>query len=859
MLISRGLISRGVTGREASFGKLPGIELSWSRRVNVTGTDGETYTWHVLDNQAEASAGTLLCVHGNPTWSYLWRRFLATAPPGWRVLAVDQLGMGFSDRPAAPRRLAERIADLNALSMTLGVTGPVVTLAHDWGGPISLGWALEHATQMAGIVLTNTAVTQPPGTEPSVLIRLARSTPLRELLCVRTPSFVRAASALSRPALPADIRRALAEPYRAADQRGAIADFVADIPLQPAHPSHRVLAGIADRLGELAAVPTMIVWGARDPVFSEVYLRDLLQRLPHADVHRHSRASHLVTEDVPETAEQAWRWIADRWTAKPRRIEGDIRPPWTALTDRAHDTGPAVVEVRGGERRAVSFAELEARVQRLAAGLYAGGVRPGQRVALLVPPGIGLTAALYACWWVGAVIVVADAGLGVRALGDALRSASPDHVIGVGQALLAARVLRVPGQRILVGPVSPPIRSVLGAHRTLEELVELGRHHAAVQPESDDAEAAVLFTSGATGAPKGVVYRLAALRAQIDLLAAACGITGQDRMVAAFAPFALYGPALGVTSAVPDVDVTKPGTLTAAALADAAEAIDATVVFASPAALRNVVTTESDLSPAQRDALAHVRLVLSAGAPVLVPLLRKVQQVLPAAELHTPYGMTEVLPVCDISLPELEAAGPGNGVCVGHPLPGVQIRVSPLDACGHAEGELTAEPEVTGEICIAAAHVKDRYDRLWATERLSSRTRGWHRSGDVGHLDAQGRLWVEGRLVHVIGTAYGPVTPVGREQRIEEFPGVRSAAIVGVGPSGTAQVVAVLELDDSADGVLAPPGMSAAVRSAIDVPVAAVLITDALPVDIRHASKIDRAKVARWAERVLAGGRAGRL
>jgi olefin beta-lactone synthetase len=839
--------------------ELPGIEVSWSRWVDVAGADDVTHTWHVLDNGVESSVGTLLCLHGNPTWSYLWRRFLATAPPGWRVLAVDQLGMGFSDRSAAPRRLAERIADLGALTQTLGVTGPVVTLAHDWGGPISVGWALEHRAQMAGIVLTNTGLAQPPGTVPSALIRLARSAPLRELVCARTPIFVRAASALSWPPLPASIRSALALPYRGSGRRRAVAEFVSDIPLQHDHPSYSVLADIAARLGELAAVPTFLVWGARDPVFSERYLHDLLQRLPYADVQRHRRASHLVTEDVPETAEQVWHWIGGRPTAKPRPTDGDVLKPWAALTDRANDARPAVVELRGGQFRAVSFAELEARVQRLAAGLSAVGVRPGHRVALLVPPGIELTAALYACWRVGAIIVVADAGLGVRSLGDALRSASPDHVIGIGRALLAARALHVPGRRILVGPELPLLRGALNGHSTLEELHELGKGSPVPEIGSADTEAAVLFTSGATGPPKGVVYRLAQLRAQIDLLAKAYQISDQDRMVAAFAPFALYGPALGIGSAVPDGDVTKPGTLTAAALAEAVDAIDATVVFASPAALRNVVATQSDLSSGQRTALARVRLVLSAGAPVPVRLLRRVQRVLPGAELHTPYGMTEVLPVCDISLPELEAAGPGNGVCVGHPVPHVRVRVSPLDANGHAEGALTDEAGVTGEICIAAAHVKDRYDRLWATDRLSSRTPGWHRSGDVGHFDDRGRLWVEGRLVNVIITAHGPVTPVGREQRIEGIAGVRSAAVVGVGPPGTAQVVAVLELDGQAhSGVLAPPDLSAVVRSAVEVPVAAVLVTDELPVDIRHASKIDRARVGRWAERVLAGGRVGR-
>jgi len=171
----------------------------------------------------------------------------------------------------------------------------------------------------------------------------------------------------------------------------------------------------------------------------------------------------------------------------------------------------------------------------------------------------------------------------------------------------------------------------------------------------------------------------------------------------------------------------------------------------------------------------------------------------------------------------------------------------------------------TGEVCVRAAHVKDRYDRLWATERDSSRNPGWHRTGDVGHLDGAGRLWVEGRLVHVVTTADGPVTPVGLEQRVQGLAGVWAAAVVGVGPAGTQQVVVVVVPSEAARrlpfvrrDVLAPPALSKAVRSVADVRVAAVLTTAGLPVDIRHASKVDRARVARWAGRVLAGGRVSR-
>ena len=183
---------------------------------------------------------------------------------------------------------------------------------------------------------------------------------------------------------------------------------------------------------------------------------------------------------------------------------------------------------------------------------------------------------------------------------------------------------------------------------------------------------------------------------------------------------------------------------------------------------------------------------MSAGAPVPAALLHALRGVLPNAAAHTPYGMTEVLPVTDVALAGIDAAGPGDGVCVGHALPGVDVAVVRLSPLGVPHGESTREPGITGEISVAGPHVKDRYDQLWAVQRRSAREPRRHRTGDVGHLDAEGRLWVEGRLVHVITTADGPVTPVGVEQRVEAVDGVASAAVVGVGPAGTQQVVVVV-------------------------------------------------------------------
>ena len=367
----------------------------------------------------------------------------------------------------------------------------------------------------------------------------------------------------------------------------------------------------------------------------------------------------------------------------------------------------------------------------------------------------------------------------------------------------------------------------------------------------------MVFTSGATGPAKGVVYRHRQVAAQLDLLRSTYAIGPRDCLVAAFAPFALLGPGLGVATVVPHIDVTAPDTLTAPLLAEAVSAASGTVVFAAPAALRRVTSTSSRLSCGQRDSLGSVRLLVSAGAPVPADLLRRRLTVLPNAAAHTPYGMTEALPVSDISLAEIEQAGPGNGVCVGLPVAGVELAVSPLSGEGRADGALTTAAWTMGEICVQAPHVKDRYDALWATERDTGRDAGWHRTGDVGHLDDGGRLWVEGRLVHVVTTADGPVTPVGVEQRIESLDAVASAAVVGLGPRGTQVVVVVLvpAVRTRATRRLAALALTDQVREVAGVDVAAVLCRSRLPVDIRHASKIDRLAVARWTGRVLAGSR----
>ncbi|MFD5213599.1 alpha/beta fold hydrolase [Microbacterium sp. NPDC058345] len=877
---------------------LPGLDRRFSRIASVPGRgaeEGLRREWHYLDSGDELTrldapiAGTILAVHGNPTWSYLWRDLLTqsvraaeSGSPAWRVIAVDQLDMGYSERTGVRRPLAQRIADLAAFTEMITPTGPVVTLGHDWGGVVSLGWAIDHRADLAGVMLLNTAVHHPEGVPIPAPLRVAGARGMLAASTVGTTAFLDATLALASPALDEPVKDAYRAPYRSAARRRGIRGFVADIPVDSRHESFGGLERIAEGVATLD-VPALMLWGPRDPIFGDRYLDDLVDRLPHADVHRFEGAGHLVVEERPY-AEAVLTWLGDMVpraagarASSPRRPVRQVpsapeQPPflplWHALDQRCDDDTTAVIDMsttgRQGPRR-VSWRQLDDRVRRIASGLNRIGVRKGDRVSLLIPPGPTLTAVVYACLRMGAVVVVADAGLGVRGLTRAVRGSCPDFVIGEVPGLMAARALGWPGVRISAVRLSKVAAAVLGVSHSLGDMVGSDAVDSA-QPGPDD-EAAILFTSGSTGPAKGVVYRHRQLSALRDVLARHFDVTPDSGIVTGFAPFALLGPALGTRSATPDMDVSSPRTLTASAVAAAVRESEAGIVFLSPAAILNVVATAGGLTREDRGDLDRVRTFLSTGAPIGAGMLASASALMPNATPHVPYGMTECLLVTDVTLDEIRSAGgePDTGVCVGTPIGANRVLISALDPDGRATGAPSPRPAVLGEIVVSAPHLKDRYDRLWVTDRAAGRETGsesgadgvrWHRTGDIGHLDGRGRLWIEGRLSHVIVTASGPVAPVGPEQDVESVSAVRRAAVVGVGPDGLRQAVAVVETLGRIDRPgLADPGLTAAVRASTALPLVAVLAVRRLPTDIRHNSKIDRSRLSEWAEKVLAGER----
>lgn len=829
---------------------LPGLKSEWSHLLESPDADGVLRTWHFLDNNPSESKLTILCVHGNPSWSYLWRDLFTHCPTDVRIIAVDQLDMGFSDRTKSKRTLEMRIQDLHNFTQQLDVSGPIITIAHDWGGPISLGWAQLNYPSIKGIILLNTAVHQPERVLAPILIKFVRLPGVLQFCTQITKIFIRGALQLTQKKLSSSITQAFFAPYKSSKRRKGIKRFVQDIPLDDNHKSFGALELICDRLGTFKDTPALLIWGARDRVFSDRYLDDLEKRIPHANVHRFAEAGHFVSEEI-DLPKMVFTWLKQLGIPEQTKLSTDeVSSLTTKVADPSLAIEPAIVEATK-KQASINFGELNKLIEQTCSGLLSLKVIPGSKVALMIYPGINLSALLYACWKIGAIPVLIDAGLGRSGMSKAIRSAKPDYLVGDRRAIFAARLLRWPGTRISVKKLSKVEQILLRCKSSLPSFLSLTPTQLPRLPKRDD-QAAIVFTSGATGPSKGVRYTHRQLESQRDALMELYEITSADRLVAAFAPFALYGPAMGIPSIVPNMDVSAPGTLTAAHLIKAVQAIDASLVFASPAAIANVISTSSELCENELETLGNVRLVLCAGAPVRPQLMKDFLSLTPNAKGYSPYGMTEVLPATNVGVSEMKASI--KGVNVGKPAPGVEIAISPLDQKGISVEKPTSEINIVGEVKIRSSHTFDGYNQLWHTDALSRSSDNWHASGDIGSLDQNGDLWIGGRLIHVISTPKGLVMPVSVEFEIEEIPEIYLAAAVGVGPPGLQHIVAVVEVLNSSKIIQAAPmPLVTKIRSITSSNIAAVLTVKRLPVDRRHNSKIDRVLVKLWADRALSG------
>jgi haloalkane dehalogenase len=264
-----------------------------SRELNVGG-----HRYHYVD---EGQGQTLLLVHGNPTWSFYWRELIRTLAPKYRVIAVDHIGCGLSDKPRKyPYRLAQHVENLGELVERLDLAN-ITLLAHDWGGPIGLGAALAARKRFSRFVMFNSAAFR--ARQIPMRIRVCRAPLLGRLAVQGFNAFARAAlrMAVCRPErMTPAVRAGLLAPYGNWHDRQAIFRFVADIPMSPRDPSYQTLCEIEERLWQLATDPWLLIWGMRDWCFTPEFLDQFLTYFPRAQVHRMPNAGHYVVEDAYE-------------------------------------------------------------------------------------------------------------------------------------------------------------------------------------------------------------------------------------------------------------------------------------------------------------------------------------------------------------------------------------------------------------------------------------------------------------------------------------------------------------------------------------------------------------------------------
>lgn len=528
-----------------------------------------------------------------------------------------------------------------------------------------------------------------------------------------------------------------------------------------------------------------------------------------------------------------------------------------AAAEHPHRAATILPDGRGGRGaagyRATTFAQLAERSHAIAAGLAEHGIGGGMRTALLVPPGADFFALVFGLLQAGAVPVVVDPGIGPARVRRCLARAAPGAFIGVPRAHAARRALRwapTAERLVTVGARLPAGGPTLA---TVERDGRAACHspdHPAPRPQGPDAPAAVLFTSGSTGPPAGVVYRHPHMAAQLASLRALFDLGPADVSVSTFPLFALFGPPLGMTTVIPRMDMTRPAAVDPDQVFEAVTAFDATVMFGSPGLLRTV----GRAATARGVRLPSLRLVQSAGAPVSGDVLRSTLGFLrPGARVVTPYGATEALPVASIGSDELLDL-PRAGVCVGRPAPGVEVEVIRVDdgPLPVWNDDLRVAPGEIGELAVSGPVVTERYlddPRADARAKIDRDGRVVHRMGDLGRIDADGRIWFCGRKVHRVVTADGTLFTVPCEEVFTAQPGVARSALVGLGRSGAQRPVLCVELEP---GTTPTPALTRALldRGAADPGTRAirtVLYHPGFPVDVRHNAKVDYAALTAWA------------
>ncbi|MDJ0883514.1 MAG: fatty acid CoA ligase family protein [Desulfobacterales bacterium] len=522
----------------------------------------------------------------------------------------------------------------------------------------------------------------------------------------------------------------------------------------------------------------------------------------------------------------------------------------------------AVVCAAGRGRRGrrsyshLTFEQLDRESDNLARGLDQAGIRRGTKTVLMVKPGIDFFVLIFALFKVGAVPVVVDPGMGIRRMLRCLESTTPEAFIGIPLAhvvrVFFPRYFRSVRFAVTVG------RRLFWGGATLASLGRGPWQPYALAPTQRDETAAILFTTGSTGPAKGVVYTHGNFDAQIQQIQDHFAIGADEIDLPTFPLFALFDPALGMTAVIPDMDPRKPAQVDPNEIIGPIVHHGVTNMFASPALLNRV----GRFGRRHNVHLPSLRRVVSAGAPVSPANIDQFAGLLSeTAEVHTPYGATEAVPIVSIGSREILSetralSEQGYGMCVGRPLAHTRIRIIRIsdEAITDWDDDLLVPPGEIGEIVVQGHLVTRHYydnPRADALAKIVAADGFWHRMGDLGWQDSKGRLWFCGRKNHRVVTPAGEMYTIPCEAIFNNHSRVFRSALVGVGNPPHQEPVICIERhpgdDAGRDADLEAELLALAAENQLTATIQKVLFHPAFPVDIRHNAKIFREKLAIWA------------
>lgn len=531
------------------------------------------------------------------------------------------------------------------------------------------------------------------------------------------------------------------------------------------------------------------------------------------------------------------------------------------LGEIAHQRGQATALIEASTGRVVTFFELNRLADSYSHYLTERGVHSGDRVMLMVKPSADFIALTFALFKIGAPVILIDPGMGYKNLLRCIHRVHPKVLLGIPKALLFSKIFYKIFSTVTLSFCCGKSFGLFG-----RDLYTDGAHGTetfpAYVPQQDDL-AAIIFTTGSTGAPKGVRYEHDIFAAQREHIKQYYGIGINDIDQPAFPLFALFSTSLGACAVIPDMDPTKPAHVDPEKFIRSIQKNKVTYSFGSPA-IWNVV---SRYCVQQGIILYSLQKVLMAGAPISGELLQRMKKILPdESEVYTPYGATESLPIVSMTGSEILASTwsltrRGNGTCVGRPLPGIQIRIIQIsdNVLEEIREAKMLPPGEIGEIIVSGNVVTRSYDNNEEETNLAKIRDGqggnfWHRMGDAGYLDAEGRLWFCGRQAHRVTASWGTMFTIPCEAIINEHPDVFRSALVGIESDGKQGIqTPVMIVEKNSEAIISDKDLLDQVKklgqeSGLTANIYHFLVHPSFPVDIRHNAKIFREKLAVWAQ-----------